>query len=63
MEIIDGVIEWVHGHHALSLLAVAALAGLVWWMRRPDPVLREGRSEFDRLTRKNRGKYDDLRPM
>lgn len=63
MHIVEFVLEWVQTHPGLSGLAAAAFVVLVWWMRRPDPVLREGNREFDRLTNKNRGKYDKLRPL
>jgi hypothetical protein len=63
MESLVAAFDWLRDHPAFAIAAVVAFLGVVWFLRRPDPVLKEGAKEFDRLTKKNKGRYDDLRPL
>ena len=56
-------VEWLRANPVVIAAAVVAIGVVVWLLRRPDPVLKQGAKEFDRLSEKNRGKYDDLRPL
>ena len=56
-------VDWLRANPLVVAAAVAAIVGVWWFLSRPDPVLKEGEKEFDRLSQKNRGKYDDLRPL
>ena len=56
-------VDWLRANPLVVAAAVVAIVGVWWFLSRPDPVLKEGSKEFDRLSQKNRGKYDDLRPL
>ena len=63
MDSLTAAWEWLRANPLVGVGAVGALVAIVWYLRRPDPVLKEGSKEFDRLAQKNRGRYDDLRPL
>ena len=56
-------VDWLRANPLVVAAAAAAIVGVWWFLHRPDPVLKDGAKEFDRLSQKNRGKYDDLRPL
>ena len=63
MESLVAAFDWLRDHPAVAIGAGVAFVGVVWFLRRPDRVLKEGEKEFDRLSKKHKGRYDDLRPL
>jgi hypothetical protein len=63
MESLVAAFDWLRDHPAVAVGLVVAFLALVWFLRRPDPLLKEGAKEFDRLSQKHKGRYDDLRPL
>ena len=55
--------EWLRANPIAVAGALGALVAIGVYLRRPDPVLKQGAKEFDRLQQKNKGRYDDLRPL
>ncbi len=42
-------VDWLRANPVVAVAAAAAIVGVWWFLRRPDPVLKEGAKEFDRL--------------
>ena len=63
MDLLTATWEWLRANPIVVGGGLVALIAIGLYLRRPDPVLKQGEKEFDRLQQKNKGRYDDLRPL